>query len=69
MFSCKAHICPSCAARRMEDAAAHVVRNVFPAVAVRQWVLSYPRRLRFLAAREPRLASRLLAIFTGAASA
>ena len=68
-FSCKAHICPSCAARRMEDGAAHLVRNVFPAVAVRQWVLSFPRRLRFLAAREPRLASRLLAIFTGAAFA
>lgn len=65
-FSCKAQICPSCAARRKEDGATHLVRNVFPAIAVRQWVLSFPRRLRFLAAREPRLASRLLAIFTGA---
>ncbi len=65
-FSCKAHICPSCAARRMEDGAAHLVRNVFPAVPVRQWVLSLPRRVRFLAAREATLASRLLSIFIGA---
>jgi len=26
-FSCKAHICPSCAARRMEDGAGHLVRS------------------------------------------
>ncbi len=25
----------------MEDGAAHLVRNVFPAVPVRQWVLAY----------------------------
>ena len=42
------------------------MRNVLPAVPVRQWVLSFPRRLRFLAARHPALASRLLAIFTRA---
>jgi len=46
-FSCKAAICPSCATRRMEDAAEHLVRDVLPAVPVRQWVLSFPRRLRF----------------------
>ena len=63
-FSCKARSCPSCNARRMEDAADHLVRNVFPVVRVRQWVLSLPRNLRFLAAREPNVASRLLEIFT-----
>ena len=63
-FSCKAHLCPSCNARRMEDTADHLVRNVFPAVPVRQWVLSMPRRVRFLAARRPALASRLLGLFT-----
>ncbi len=62
-FSCKAHSCPSCNARRMEDAADHLVHDVFPRVPVRQWVLSFPRRLRFLAARDPRLASRLLEVF------
>jgi hypothetical protein len=33
---------------------------------VRQWVLSFPRRVRFLAARRPALASRLLDLFTRA---
>jgi len=65
-FSCKASICPSCATRRMEDGADHLVRNVFPAVPVRQWVLSFPRQVRFLAARHPALASRLLDLFTRA---
>jgi len=65
-FSCKASICPSCATRRMEDGADHLVRNVLPAVPVRQWVLSFLRRVRFLAARHPALASRLLDIFTRA---
>jgi hypothetical protein len=50
----------------MEDGADHLVRNVFPAVPVRQWVLSLPRRVRFLAARHPALASRLLDVFTRA---
>jgi hypothetical protein len=35
-------------------------------VPVRQWVLSLPRRLRFRAARDPRLVSRLLDVFTRA---
>ena len=65
-FSCKASVCPSCATRRMEDRADHLVRNVLPAVPVRQWVLSFPRRVRFLAARRPALASRLLDLFTRA---
>jgi Putative transposase len=40
--------------------------NVLPPVPVRQWVLSLPRRVRFLAARRPDLASRLLDVFTRA---
>jgi hypothetical protein len=50
----------------MEDRADHLVRNVLPAVPMRQWVLSFPRRVRFLAARHPALASRLLDLFTRA---
>jgi hypothetical protein len=34
-FSCKARSCPSCNARRMEDAADHLARDVFPRVPVR----------------------------------
>jgi hypothetical protein len=50
----------------MEDAADHLAHYVLPQVPVRQWVLSFPRRLRFLAARDPRVASRLLDVFTRA---
>jgi hypothetical protein len=50
----------------MEDAADHLVHDVFPRIPVRQWVLSFPRRLRFRAARDPRVASRLLDVFTRA---
>jgi hypothetical protein len=63
-FSCKARVCPSCNARRMEDTAEHLVRNVLPEVPVRQWVLTLPRRVRFLAARDKALATKLLDVFT-----
>jgi Putative transposase/Transposase zinc-binding domain len=65
-FSCKARSCPSCNARRMEDAADHLCHDVFPQVPVRQWVISFPRRIRFLAARDPAFCSRLLDLFTRA---
>ena len=44
----------------------HLAKNVLPAIPVRQWVLSFPRRVHFLAARHPSLASRLLDLFTRA---
>ena len=38
-FSCKRRgFCPSCVARRMSDAAAHLVDDVLPEVPTRQWV-------------------------------
>jgi hypothetical protein len=47
-FSCKHRgFCPSCCGRRMNQGAAHLVDHVFPAVPVRQWVLSFPMPLRF----------------------
>jgi hypothetical protein len=50
-FSCKNRgICPSCAARRMCNTAAHLADRVVPDVAVRQWVLSLPFELRRVAA-------------------
>lgn len=48
------------------NTAEHLVKNVFPTVPIRQWVLSFPRRVRFLAARHPALVSRLLDLFTRA---
>ena len=66
-FSCKGRgICPSCIARRMSDTAAHLVERVFPAVPVRQWVLSVPAPLRYLLAWDTALASEVVAIFIGA---
>jgi hypothetical protein len=41
-------------------------RRKSPAESDRQWVLSFPRQLRFRAARDPKVASRPLDIFTRA---
>jgi hypothetical protein len=50
-FSCKDRsICASCMSRRQTQIAAHLTDRVLPAVAMRQWTLSIPHRLRFLLA-------------------
>src|SRR6266851_4810637 len=47
-FSCKRRgFCPSCAARRMAQTAAHLVTCVHPWVPTRQWVVSVPVPLRY----------------------
>jgi hypothetical protein len=46
----------------MHDTAAHLVNRVIPQVPVRLWVLSLPRWVRFLLAREPMLITRSLGI-------
>jgi len=47
-YSCKGRgMCPSCTTRRMAETAAHLVDHVFPRLPVRQWVLSFPKRLRY----------------------
>lgn len=62
-FSCKRRgFCPSCGTRRMAEAAALLVDEVFPAQPVRQWVLSFPYPLRFLFASRPEQMSRVLGI-------
>jgi hypothetical protein len=46
-FSCKGRgFCPSCCGRRMAELAAHLVDGVLGGLAVRQWVLTLPHRLR-----------------------
>src|SRR5215468_11399967 len=46
--SCKRRgFCPSCAARRMAQTAAHLVECVIPWVPTRQWVVSVPIPLRY----------------------
>jgi len=47
-FSCKKRgFCPSCCARRMAEAAAHLVEHVLPLVPYRQFVVSFPIPLRY----------------------
>ena len=63
-FSCKRRgFCPSCCARRMNDEAAHLVDQVLPKVAYRQWVISFPYKLRFLMAYNQNLTNQILSIF------
>jgi hypothetical protein len=58
-FSCKGRaFCPSCCARRMSDTAAHLVDRVLPEAPYRQWVLSYPFKVRLALARDQVAASR-----------
>src|SRR5919201_3788606 len=60
-FSCKGRgFCPSCATRRMQGTATHLLERVLPHVPMRQWVLSLPRWARFLLARDPLLITRAL---------
>ena len=63
-YSCKGRsLCPSCIARRMADTAAHLVDNVMPVAPYRQWTLSLPRKIRLLVIRNPKLLTRVLALF------
>ncbi len=62
-YSCKGRgICSSCNTRRMVETAAHLVDHVFPAVPVRQWVVSLPKRLRYFLVRDARLLNRVVRI-------
>jgi hypothetical protein len=63
-FSCKGRaFCPSCCSRRMHESAALLVQWVLPTVPYRQWVLSYPRKLRLLLVRNQAAASESTRIF------
>ena len=63
-FSCKRRgFCPSCTARRAHEAAAHLVDSVVPRVPVRQWVLSFPKTLRYVLARDKKLLGEVLGCF------
>jgi hypothetical protein len=64
-FSCKSRgPCPSCAGRRMTDVSAQLADRVFAQnVPVRQWVLTVPRPLRLLLAKEPDVLSQVCRVF------
>ena len=60
-FSCKNRaLCPSCTARRMDDCAAALVDRVLPWCGYRQWVVTFPRRIRYHLAADPTLAAAAL---------
>ena len=47
-YSCKGlGVCASCTTWRMVETAALMVEHVFPSVAVRQWVVVFPKRVRY----------------------
>ena len=46
----------------MVESAAHLVDHVFPEVAVRQFVLTFPFPLRFLLAAQPEALTQVLAV-------
>src|SRR5215471_1411914 len=59
-FSCKRRgFCPSCAARRMAQTAAHLVTCVIPWVPTRQWVVSVPVPLRYWMAGSQELTAKV----------
>src|SRR5262245_57424957 len=51
--------CPSCAARRMAQTAAHLVECVIPWVPTRQWVVSVPIPLRYWMAASQELTAQV----------
>src|SRR5437879_8343098 len=53
-FSCKRRgFCPSCAARRMAQTAAHLATRAIPWLPPRQWVVPAPAPLRYCSAASP----------------
>ncbi len=63
-FSCKGRgCCPICSGRRMTERAAHLVDHVFPAVPVRQWVLTLPPRVRYVLAWNHDLCRAVVAVY------
>src|SRR5262245_48365187 len=63
-FSCKGRgFCPSCGRRRMTERAAQLIDEVMPWVAVRQWVLTVPHRLRYQMAWNHGLSRAVLGVY------
>ncbi|GIL18602.1 MAG: hypothetical protein BroJett040_23530 [Oligoflexia bacterium] len=47
----------------MNDEAAHLVDKVLPKITYRQWVISFPYKLRYMMAYSPKLTNKALSIF------
>ncbi len=62
-FSCHGRgFCPSCLGRRMRDVSLHLVDRVLPLIPYRQWVVTWPGRLRHRLAFDARLHKECLRI-------
>ena len=62
-FSCKKRgFCPSCCAKRMAEAASHLVENVLPLAPYRQFVVSFPIPLRHWLQTNKKLWSKIHSI-------
>ena len=69
-YSCKGRgVCASCNTRRMVETAAHRVEHVFAAVAVRQWVVVFPKRVRYCLNIDAGCLNRVAGIVTRQADA
>jgi hypothetical protein len=63
-FSCKQRgICSSCDGRRMTELSCHLVDQIFPRVATRQWVITWPYWLRFRLAFDTKLMTGALSVW------
>ncbi len=63
-FSCKQRgICSSCDGRRMTELSCHLVGQIFPRVATRQWVVTWPYWLRFRLAFDVKLMTGALSVW------
>lgn len=47
----------------MNDEADHIIKNVIPEITTRQWVLSFPYRIRYVLAHNQKLTNEFLKIF------
>lgn len=61
-FSCKARLCSSCAGRRMNEQAAHLVDRVLPLAPYRQWVLTLPSQLARAVAYDAALEAQVFGV-------
>jgi len=62
-FSCKTRLCSSCAGRRMNEQACHLVDRVLPRAPYRQWVLTLPPELARRVAFDAELAGKVFGLF------
>lgn len=63
-FSCKRRgFCPSCSVRRMNDEVDDITKNVVPEITTRQWVPSFPYKIRCVLSHNQKLTNELLKIF------